>query len=66
VDKRADNTNDSSLGIDVLLTPVGLQRELALDYETLTAAMTKVAKESEYFRELNNILGALREELESR
>ena len=66
MDKRADNTNDSSLGTDVLLTPFGLQRELALDYETFTAAMTKVAKESECFRELNNILGALREELESR
>ena len=66
MEKRADNTNDSSLGIDVLLTPLDLQRELAPDYGTLIAAMTKVAKESEYFRELNNILGALREELESR
>ena len=66
MDKQADNANDSSLGIDVLLTPLGLQCGLALDYETLTAAMTKVSKKSEYFRELNNILGALRKELESR
>ncbi len=66
IDKRASNANDSRLGIDILLTPRSLQRDLAVEYEQLTAAMNKVAEESQYFGELNSILAALREELESR
>jgi hypothetical protein len=66
IDKRGANTNDSRFGNDVLLTPKALQQSLAGDYEKLTAAMTKLSEESEYFRELNSILAALREELENR
>ena len=66
IDKRGDNANDARLGYDLLLTPTDLQSVLAAEYAALTAAMSEVSKESEYFRELNGILGALREELESR
>jgi hypothetical protein len=66
LDKRGDNVNDARLGYDLLLTPTDLQSVLAAEYAALTAAMSKVSKESEYFRELDSILGALREELESR
>lgn len=66
IDKRADNTNDSRLGYDLLLTPEGLQSVLVAEYAALSASMTKLSKESEYFRELDGILGALRAELESR
>ncbi len=66
LDKRGENTNDSRFGNDVLLTPQALQQSLAGEYEKLTAAMTELSRESEYFRELNSILAALREELENR
>ena len=66
IDKRGDNANDARLGYDLLLTPTDLQSVLAAEYAAFTAAMSEVSKESEYFRELNGILSALREELESR
>ncbi|PCI77333.1 MAG: hypothetical protein COB20_08260 [SAR86 cluster bacterium] len=66
IDKRGDNVNDARNGYDTLLTPQGLRNALAPEYAALTAAMSEVSIESEYFRELNGILGALREELESR
>lgn len=66
IDKRASNTNDSRLGYDTLLTPDGLQSVLVAEYAALTAAMSELSAQSEYFRELNGILSALREELENR
>jgi hypothetical protein len=66
IDKRGKNANDVRLGYDLLLTPTDLQSVLAAEYAAFTAAMSEVSKGSEYFRELNGILGALREELESR
>jgi hypothetical protein len=66
VDKRGDNANAARLGYDLLLAPTDLQSVLAAEYAAFTAAMIKLSKESEYFRELNSILDALREELESR
>jgi hypothetical protein len=66
MDKRGDNANDARLGYDLLLTPTDLQSVLAAKYAALTTAMSEVSKGSEYFRELDGILGALREELESR
>lgn len=66
VTKRADNASDAQFGTDVLLTAQSIRRELADEYALLTEAMTSLAKENEYFGELNGILGALREELENR
>jgi len=66
LDKRAQNVNDSRFGIDALLSPRSLQLDLAEEYEALTAAMTKLSQESEYFRELSGILSALRDELENK
>jgi len=66
IDKRGANVNDQRFGNDVLLTPQDLRTALATEYAELTAAMTKLSNESEYFRELSGILSALREELESR
>ncbi len=66
IDKRARNANDSRFGIEDLWSPRRLQRELSIEYEKLEEAMNKVAEGSEYFRELNSILGALKEELAQR
>lgn len=66
IDARGQNVNDVRFNVDVLLNPQDLQARLSEEYEDLTAAMNKLAKESKYFRELNSILGALREELASR
>lgn len=66
IDKRGDNANDYRLGYDTLITPEGLSSVLSAEYVALTAAMTKLSTESNYFRELNEILNALREEQESR
>ncbi len=65
VDARGENANNARFDTDVLLSPQDLQRRLAAEYEALTAAMTKLAQESRYFSELNNILAALRDELKN-
>ena len=66
IDKRADNATDSRFGLDSLHSQRSLNSELAPKYAALTAAMTKLVTENQYFRELDGILGALREELASR
>jgi len=66
IDKRGDNASDVRLGYDLLLTPTDLQSVLAAEYAAFTVAMSELSAQSEYFRELNSILGALREEQESR
>lgn len=65
-DTRGRNVNDARFGADVLLSPQDLRQRLGAEYKALTAAMTKLNTESEYFRELNSILAALRDELENR
>ena len=65
-DKRGNNANDARLGYDLLLTPTDLQSVLAAEYNALNAAMSELSAQSEYCRELNSILSALREELASR
>ena len=65
-DRRADNSQQSRFGNDILFSQQALNAELAPQYEELTAAMTKLAAENQYFRELDGILGALRDELASR
>lgn len=66
IDARGRNVNDAQFNVDVLLSPRDLQQRLGTEYEALTAAMAKLSEESQYFRELNNILAALRDELENR
>lgn len=66
VDRRAKNTADSRFGLDVLYSADSLRSELAPQFSALTEAMTELALENEYFRELDSILAALRDELESR
>ena len=66
IDKRGNNVNDARLGYDLLLTPTDLQSVLAAEYDALNAAMSELSAQSEYFRELNSILSALREEQENR
>ena len=66
IDKRGNNANDARLGYDLLLTPTDLQSVLAAEYDALNAAMSELSAQSEYFRELNSILSALREEQENR
>ncbi len=64
VNKRAENASDAQNNLDVLLTPQSIQSELAEEFEQLTAAMNAVGAKSDYFKELNLILGVLRERLE--
>lgn len=66
IDKRGNNVNDARLGYDLLLTPTDLQSVLAAEYDAFSAAMSELSAQSEYFRELNSILSALREEQENR
>ncbi len=66
IDARGENVNNVRFDTDVLLSPQDLQQRLASEYEALTAAMTKLANENQYFSELNGILAALRAELNSR
>lgn len=65
-DKRAENANDSRFGVDILYSQQSLNSELAKEYAALTDAMTKLIKDNQYFRELNAILAALRQELANR
>jgi len=66
IDARGENANNARFDTDVLLNPQDLQARVAGEYDELTAAMTKLAQENQYFGELNSILGALRDELENR
>lgn len=64
IDRRARNAADSQSFTDALLSPAALQADLAHRFEELTEAMNALAAENQYFRELNTILGVLRERLE--
>ena len=66
IDARGENVTNARFDTDVLLSPQDLQQRLATEYEALTAAMSKLAKENQYFSELNSILAVLREELKNR
>lgn len=64
IDRRGENAADTQRDIDELLSPEALQAELESEFQILTDAMNALAKENQYFRELNTILGVLRERLE--
>jgi hypothetical protein len=64
IDKRSQNASDAQRNMDVLLTPQSLNADLTNEFEQLTEAMNAVSASSDYFKELNLILGVLRERLE--
>lgn len=64
IDRRGSNAGDSRFQVDELLTPAALQADLAKEFEELTAAMNKLSGENQYFKELNSVLGMLRERLD--
>lgn len=64
IDRRASNAADSRFQVDELMSAATLQQELSGEFEELTAAMNKLAAEKPYFKELNSVLGMLRERLE--
>lgn len=63
-DKRGENATDAQLGYDSILMPEALQSALKPELEAFTEAMNTLINENQYFKELNAILGALREQLE--
>jgi len=60
IDRRGENAKNYQAGIDDLLTPDMLVAELQPEFAKLTEKMNEVARQSDYFRELNQILGMLR------
>ena len=63
IDKRADNVKEWQFGNDVLLEQNELLASVQSQFEELTEKMNSVAAESEYFRELNQVLGMLNDRL---
>jgi hypothetical protein len=63
IDRRGENAKNYQAGLDDLLTPEMLVAELQSEFELLTEKMNEVARQSDYFRELNQILGMLRARL---
>lgn len=64
IDRRGENAKDYREGTDDLLSQQGLIAELQPEFQELTDRMNAVAKDSQYFRELNQIVGMLRERLQ--
>ena len=62
-DRRGQNAKDYQDGFDELLSQEALLDELEPSFAQLTAKMNALASESEYFRELNQILQMLRSRL---
>jgi len=63
IQRRGGNAQDNQLGTDVLVNQEALLQSLQPQFEMLTEKMNAVAADSQYFRELNQILGMLRERL---
>lgn len=59
IDKRANNARDWQFANDVLMEQDELLASLQTEFATLTEKMNAVAAESDYFRELNQVLGML-------
>lgn len=64
IEKRAENVEDSRLGVDQLLSPGQLEAAVVHELQTLTEAMAALAQESDYFKELGEILGMLQERMQ--
>ena len=63
ITRRAENASRWRFGNEVLLSPSELRALLETEFEELADKMNAVAAESEYFRELNQVLGMLNERL---
>jgi len=63
IKRRGDNAKENQMGTDVLVNQEALIQQLQPEFEILTEKMNAVAAESQYFRELNQILGMLRERM---
>lgn len=63
IQRRGDNATDYQNGLDELLSAKALLDEMQPSFTLLTEKMNALAKESEYFRELNQILQMLRARL---
>ena len=61
INQRSENSSDYRSGIAELLNMEGLRSQLQPEFEELTAKLTAAAQESQYFRELNQILSMLRD-----
>jgi len=64
IDKRADNVKESRNENDTLMDHDALMASLQPQLAELTEKMNAVAVESQYFRELNQVLGMLNDRLE--
>ena len=63
IDKRAENAREWQFGNDVLMEQDELLASVQPQFGELTDRMNAVAAESEYFRELNQVLGMLNDRL---
>ena len=61
---RANNAKGYQDGTDELLDTDGLVAEMSTDFDRFNSAMEALAEEYDYFRELNIILGVLRERMD--
>ena len=61
---RAANAKGYQDGTDGLLGPEGLVAETSTDFDRFNAAMEALTEEYDYFRELNIILGVLRQRMD--
>ena len=64
IQTRADNAKNYQDGTDELLDTEGLLAEVDSEFRAFNEAMEALVEEYDYFRELNLILGVLRERLE--
>ena len=63
ITRRAENAQRWRFGNEVLLSPSELRELLETQFAELSDKMNAVATESEYFRELNQVLGMLNDRL---
>jgi len=63
ITRRADNVREWQFGNDVLMEQNELLAALQTEFSELTNKMNAVAAESDYFRELNQVLGMLNDRL---
>ncbi|MFT6094365.1 MAG: hypothetical protein ACJA2Q_002269 [Pseudohongiellaceae bacterium] len=64
ISERSENTRTARVGGALLLTSKQLQDTLSTNFQELTEAMEALSMKSEYFAELNSILGLLNTRLE--
>ena len=63
IKRRGDNAKENQQGTDVLINQEALIQQLQPEFAILTEKMNAAAADNQYFRELNQILGMLRERM---